>query len=1154
MIGKNVFSKSKPIIIVIMLLLTGIFNVMASQGVIIHTIDAPDYHCRDLAWDGTYLWICDLVSDKIYKIDPETGDKKMQFNSPGNYPQGLTWDGTYLWNSDAGDPWTDKIYKINPSTGTKLETLDAPSGCYAQGLAWDGSYLWLADASNDKIWKLNPDNGYVVSSIEAPENPNGLTWEGTYLWVAGTDTDTHYLLDPSDGEIIDYIPHVASQATGLTWDGDYLWMNDGNTDEIYQVEIISSGEIELFPDSHDFENIPIGDCSSEYPFTLENIGEGTATGTISLIGTNADQYVITLGGGEFSLEAGETKTIKVKFCPTSEGLKTATLLADGDYCNDFSADLSGTGKIIQSPIADFTWSPGYPEPDEPISFDASESYDPDGTIELYEWNFGDGYIGSGQIVLHTYDEEGEYEVTLKVTDDDGAYQEKIKTISVIESYYFIHLTDTHVGTTGGLWRYNYVKDHILNNFEEKPKFIVISGDLTHWGYIPWKNPVFWWASFNFVTQEFNNNGIDVYLCMGDHDHFPILAPDLPDEGVSFIPENNLQLFKLESGGTADFIEGWRRIWPLPIWLPILDWIPEGSGLNPEQINWLSARLNEGETVYPSRLKTVFMHHPVFCDKDKERYINDFDETIANGCIMNYRNYFIGLCRNEVDIVLSGHLHHPREYLWYDGNTPGLVKLSKQTEPDKDDYMGYHGAPHSGYWSVSDLKQKGYDTPVQVITGACSKNLEYRIIQVKGDDIRIYDETVINTGDENLVDYQMDVWQIILPFKGGGQYPLDEDINAAARLHLYDSSGNHIGINEIGEIDDEIPDAYYEDEPVFNETTGEWIDWTETELINVLCDEDESFTYEIEGIMDCKLNLEGNIKLADGGGVISTFYNEVEFYEGSVGKIYINDGSDNYNLYIWDGGGEPRVVPPSNIMFPPEKPSIPSGPLFGKKGVSYTYITSTTDPDGDQLYYWFDWGDGSCSGPVGPFNSGYLASAEHIWSDPGIYEIKVMASDSTERISAWSEPLQVIIYHGFSGCIEGTQVTMTSTGISKQIQDVQIGDLILSYDPITRDLTTAEVTEVLEYTENLPECLIFNGNLEVTPEHTIFINGLEWLEANDTHVGDLMLENIPGDPTTNLIPIISINPSPIPVRIYDLVIQPITGEASGYWANGILVGG
>lgn len=57
---------------------------------------------------------------------------------------------------------------------------------------------------------------------------------------------------------------------------------------------------------------------------------------------------------------------------------------------------------------------------EPIKFDGSGSYDPDGRIVRYRWNFGDGYTAEGVSVTHTYKREGEYEVCLTVRDDDGA--------------------------------------------------------------------------------------------------------------------------------------------------------------------------------------------------------------------------------------------------------------------------------------------------------------------------------------------------------------------------------------------------------------------------------------------------------------------------------------------------------------------------------------------------------------------------------------------------------------------------------------------------------------------------------------------------------------------------------------------------------------
>ena len=98
------------------------------------------------------------------------------------------------------------------------------------------------------------------------------------------------------------------------------------------------------------------------------------------------------------------------------------------------------------------------------------------------------------------------------------------------------------------------------------------------------------------------------------------------------------------------------------------------------------------------------------------------------------------------------------------------------------------------------------------------------------------------------------------------------------------------------------------------------------------------------------------------------------------------------------------VVPENTA--PNKPDKPSGEEKGKTGQTYTYTTSTTDPDGDQVYYMWDWGDGNTSGWLGPFNSGAQASAEKSWSVKGDYSIKVKAKDPSGAESAWSDPLSI----------------------------------------------------------------------------------------------------------------------------------------------------
>ena len=92
--------------------------------------------------------------------------------------------------------------------------------------------------------------------------------------------------------------------------------------------------------------------------------------------------------------------------------------------------------------------------------------------------------------------------------------------------------------------------------------------------------------------------------------------------------------------------------------------------------------------------------------------------------------------------------------------------------------------------------------------------------------------------------------------------------------------------------------------------------------------------------------------------------------------------------------------------PPLTPGKPSGEAKGKVGVKYTYTAVTTDADSDQLYYQFNWGDGTTSEWIGPYNSGVVANASHTWTKKGSYGIKVKAKDIYGAESNWSEPMPI----------------------------------------------------------------------------------------------------------------------------------------------------
>jgi hypothetical protein len=93
---------------------------------------------------------------------------------------------------------------------------------------------------------------------------------------------------------------------------------------------------------------------------------------------------------------------------------------------------------------------------------------------------------------------------------------------------------------------------------------------------------------------------------------------------------------------------------------------------------------------------------------------------------------------------------------------------------------------------------------------------------------------------------------------------------------------------------------------------------------------------------------------------------------------------------------------------PNKPATPQGQSEGMTGEEYLYTSSTIDPDGDSLYYLFDWDDETNSGWMGPFASGDTSAAAHWWGTAGGYQVRVMARDDNGVFSVWSDPLEVDI--------------------------------------------------------------------------------------------------------------------------------------------------
>ena len=70
-----------------------------------------------------------------------------------------------------------------------------------------------------------------------------------------------------------------------------------------------------------------------------------------------------------------------------------------------------------------------------IRFDSSGSYDPDGNIVSYEWNFGDGTLSAVDKPSHVYGDSGVYASTLRVVDEEGNIGTDSTLVTVKETFW-----------------------------------------------------------------------------------------------------------------------------------------------------------------------------------------------------------------------------------------------------------------------------------------------------------------------------------------------------------------------------------------------------------------------------------------------------------------------------------------------------------------------------------------------------------------------------------------------------------------------------------------------------------------------------------------------------------------------------------------------
>jgi len=238
------------------------FTISGAQiGTVVDDFPSPGRQPTGLAWDGRHLWNADIGTNRIYKIDPESGQVIHSLPGPaGATINGLTWDGEFLWCSDNAN---DRLCRLN-TNDSSLAAVIPLATTNPRGVAWDGQFLWYVDSQARRLYQVNIATGSCIDTLDSPSGYNrGLVWDGSYFWCTDHDKDEIYWLERSSGRVFSILMAPGSYSYGLAFDGDFLWNADYEQDKIYRIAIAGSNKFLLYD--------PLR-VTMQYTVTIRNIG------------------------------------------------------------------------------------------------------------------------------------------------------------------------------------------------------------------------------------------------------------------------------------------------------------------------------------------------------------------------------------------------------------------------------------------------------------------------------------------------------------------------------------------------------------------------------------------------------------------------------------------------------------------------------------------------------------------------------------------------------------------------------------------------------------------------------------------------------------------------------------------------------------------
>ena len=346
----------------------------------------------------------------------------------------IAWMGT---EASSGDEWIE----LANNTNTPINIED-----WSIHGADTGECINFRDADGNRSWVV-PSHGYLIYASHEDDVNNSAMETNVDIWDA-----TISMLNSSPGQVVLY---DAPNCTGTEIDrvnqptGGWFAGNSTDRTTMERIDPTAAGTEEANWVTNDPDVARNGLDADQFPINGTPKSKNSATNspptaafTYSPSSPTTQQTIQftdestdpdgSIPSWQWSFGDGGTSTTQ---SPThqyaDDGAYTVTLeVTDDDGATDSTSHSVTVSN--QAPVASFVYSPSEPEINEIVNFDASGSYDPDGSIEEYEWDFGDSLTGIGQKLAHSYSDNNTYTATLTVTDDDGATDSTSRNVTVAD--------------------------------------------------------------------------------------------------------------------------------------------------------------------------------------------------------------------------------------------------------------------------------------------------------------------------------------------------------------------------------------------------------------------------------------------------------------------------------------------------------------------------------------------------------------------------------------------------------------------------------------------------------------------------------------------------------------------------------------------------